>query len=87
MTDEAMVRTRAVLTERRTALESLSQRLIEVEVVDADELQKIIDATLPAPRMVPGTSGKRPSDLKDAKDGQIIEPTPHGDVNPIGAGG
>jgi cell division protease FtsH len=42
--DEAVIKTRAVLSERRVALEALSQRLIEVEVVDAEDLQKIVEA-------------------------------------------
>lgn len=54
--DEAILNTRAILVERRTALESLANRLIEVEVVDADDLKRIVDATLGGPRVVPGTT-------------------------------
>lgn len=54
--DEAIQRTRTILTERRGALEALAQRLIEVEVVDADDLKRIMDATIGGPRVVPGTS-------------------------------
>ena len=74
--DEAVARTRSILTERRAALEALSQRLIDVEVVDADDLRNIIDATLPGPRVVPGTSSNNPG-------AQIIQPTPTGDVRAI----
>jgi cell division protease FtsH len=55
--DEAIQRTRTILSERRAALEALAQRLIEVEVVDADDLKRIMDATIGGPRVVPGTSG------------------------------
>ncbi len=53
--DESVVRTRAILSERRAALEAVAQRLIEVEVVDADDLKRIVEATLEGPRVVPGT--------------------------------
>jgi cell division protease FtsH len=54
--DEAIQRTRTILSERRAALEALAQRLIEVEVVDADDLKRIMDATIGGPRVVPGTN-------------------------------
>ena len=48
--------TRQILMERRKALESVTQKLIEIEVMDSDELAKLIDETLPGPRVMPGTS-------------------------------
>jgi cell division protease FtsH len=54
--DEAIQRTRVILTERRGALEALAQRLMEVEVVDADDLKRIMDSSIGGPRVVPGTS-------------------------------
>jgi len=54
--DESMFKAQSILTERRAALESLAQRLMEVEVVDGEELKKIVDATLGGPRVVPGTN-------------------------------
>ena len=60
--DEAIQRTRTILTERRGALEALAQRLIEVEVVDAVDLKRIMDATIGGPRVVPGT-GTNPSNV------------------------
>jgi cell division protease FtsH len=53
--DESSSHARSILTERRTALEALAQRLIEVEVVDSDDLKRIIDSTIGGPRVVPGT--------------------------------
>ncbi|MFN7447892.1 MAG: ATP-dependent zinc metalloprotease FtsH [Pirellula sp.] len=54
--DEAMQRARAILTERRAALEALTVRLIEVEVIESIELKRIIDSTIGGPRVVPGTT-------------------------------
>ena len=54
--DEAIQKTRAILAERRGALEALAQRLIEVEVVDSDDLKSIMDSCIGGPRVVPGTS-------------------------------
>ncbi len=54
--DESVVKTRTILSERRAALEAIAQRLIEVEVVDATDLKRLVDATLDGPRVVPGTS-------------------------------
>ncbi len=54
--DEGVVKTRVILTERRAALEALALRLIEVEVVDSIDLQRIMDESLTGPRVVPGTT-------------------------------
>jgi cell division protease FtsH len=61
--DESALKARAILTERKTALEALAQRLMEVEVIDSEGLKQIIDSTLGGPRVVPGTvpeSGANP---------------------------
>ena len=47
-------RRREILTEHRDALEKLAQELQEKEVLDAQELKEVMDAT--SPRIVPGTS-------------------------------
>ncbi len=54
--EESVQKTRLILSERRAALEAVTQRLIEIEVIDADELQRIIESTLEGPRVVPGTA-------------------------------
>ncbi len=81
--DESVVRTRSILSERRTALEALSQRLIDVEVVDSEDLQRIIDSALPGPRVVPGTLNAKPAVTKDAKEGQVIAPSDTGNAASI----
>lgn len=55
--DDATQRARKILVERRQALESVTKRLIEIEVMDADDLRRLIDETLPGPRVMPGTQG------------------------------
>jgi cell division protease FtsH len=71
MIDEASLKARGILTERRTALEALAQRLMEVEVVDAEDLKRIVDSTIGGPRVVPGTISSTPADPP-------IPPTAHG---------
>lgn len=63
--DQAIDKTRHILEIRKTALESLTQRLIDVESVDADELKTIIDACTPGPVIVPGTSETRTRPAED----------------------
>ncbi|MBS0210439.1 MAG: ATP-dependent zinc metalloprotease FtsH [Planctomycetes bacterium] len=53
-------RVRHILETRRPALEALAQRLIEREVIDADELKQIIEANAPGPWVVPGTTTVKP---------------------------
>jgi len=60
--DESLEKVRHILETRRKALEALSQRLLDKEVVDTDELQEIVEASSPSPLIVPGTdsTAKRP---------------------------
>ncbi len=59
---------RQILLERRQALESITNKLIEVEVIDADDLRRLVDETLPGPRVMPGTAGVvRPDPNLDKK--------------------
>lgn len=53
--DEAVQRTRHILEVRKDALVALTNRLIEVESVDADELKKIVEESSSGPIVVPGT--------------------------------
>jgi cell division protease FtsH len=53
--DEAIERVRHILELRRPALVALTKRLIEVESVDSDELQRIVEENSPGPLVVPGT--------------------------------
>ena len=53
---QSVEKTRQILESRRTALVALAERLIEVEVVDTDELKRIIEENSPSPMIVPGTA-------------------------------
>jgi cell division protease FtsH len=54
--DEGLERVRHILEVRRAALVGLTKRLIEVESIDAEELQRIIEESCPGPLVVPGTA-------------------------------
>jgi cell division protease FtsH len=53
--DESLEKVRDILQTRRDALIALAERLMDVESVDADELQRIMENHSPGPRVVPGT--------------------------------
>lgn len=53
--DEAIEAVRNTLVARKQALVALTDRLMEVESVDSDELQSIIDENSPGLLLVPGT--------------------------------
>ena len=53
--DESIDKVRHILDVRRAALLALTDRLIEIESIDADELKQIVDEASPGPLVVPGT--------------------------------
>ena len=53
--EESIEKVRQILEVRRESLIALTERLIEVESIDADELKRIIDEHSPGPVVVPGT--------------------------------
>ena len=57
--DAAMAEVRRILEARRAALEAVTRRLIECEVIDGDELRTIVEAAADAPKLVPGTVSER----------------------------
>ena len=57
--DDMAMKTRQILLERRQALEAVTQRLIEIEVMETNELSRIIEANLMGPRVVPGTATRK----------------------------
>jgi cell division protease FtsH len=64
--DDMGQRTRQILKERREALHSVTNRLMEIEVMDSGELARLIDETLPGPRVMPGTQmPPKPADEDD----------------------
>jgi cell division protease FtsH len=73
--DESIVVVRDILEKRRPALIALTERLIEVESVDADELRRIIEENSPGPLVVPGTSEK-PATTKPPAEAEATETKP-----------
>jgi cell division protease FtsH len=57
--DAAMERVRRIMDSRRSALEAITKRLIECEVIDGEELRTIIEAATGTPQLVPGTEAER----------------------------
>ncbi len=53
---ESLEAVRGILQSRRPALVALAERLIEKEVIDTEELRKIIEANSPSAVLVPGTA-------------------------------
>ena len=65
--DEMAQRARQVLAERKQALENITKKLIEVEIIDNSELSRLVDETLPGPRVVPGTQSAARNQVATAK--------------------
>jgi cell division protease FtsH len=57
--DESMEKVRHILETRLASLRALSSRLIEKEVIDSDELKRIIEQNSSSPVIVPGTAAER----------------------------
>ncbi len=72
--DEQLARARSIMQSRRPALDAISRRLMEKEVMDDKELRDVIDTNSPGPWVVPGTGERRrphelPSEVKPLSDG------------------
>jgi cell division protease FtsH len=57
--DEAMTKVRRIIEARRGALEAVTKRLMECEVINGTELKTIVDASTGVPQIVPGTDTDR----------------------------
>jgi cell division protease FtsH len=64
--DVNLERTRTIVAERRQALEAVTNALMELETIDADQFKQIMEETSPGARIVPGTAvePKRPSIMR-----------------------
>ena len=58
--DEALLQTREILEQRREALEAVTQKLLEVESIDHDQLRRLLDEHSTGPWLVPGTVTEKP---------------------------
>ncbi|MEM8943805.1 MAG: ATP-dependent zinc metalloprotease FtsH [Planctomycetota bacterium] len=68
--DEGLERVRHMLRERRDALEAITKKLMECEVIDSEQLAKVIEESSPSPMIVPGTDAepKRTDTLDGSSD-------------------
>ncbi len=82
--EESVHKTRLILSERRAALEAVTQRLIEVEVIDSEVLRTIIESTLDGPRVVPGTSGVNRRSENSSESGSTDGDPPLASIVPAG---
>jgi cell division protease FtsH len=69
--DESIEKVRHILTSQRAALVAMSERLLEQEVIDADELREIMEKHSPSPRIVPGTDAERKRNSITTAEGEI----------------
>ena len=83
--DEAIEKVRRLLEIRRQALDAVTRRLIEVESIDAEELDQIIEEHSPGPRIVPGTDVPSRG-VGESEPGKPVEP-PAAERTRAGSGG
>jgi len=67
--DQSIEKVRKILAVRQKALIAVTERLIEIESIDGDELRQIIEENSPGPVLVPGTEAalRKPDDRIKAK--------------------
>jgi cell division protease FtsH len=53
--DDATEEVRSILQARRSALEAVAQRLVEVEVIEGTDLRQLLEHHHPGPKLVPGS--------------------------------
>jgi cell division protease FtsH len=78
---QSLDKARQILETRRKALVALAERLIELEIIDTEELKRIIEENSPSPMIVPGTSESARRRVKPPAEGGA------GIAPPSGAGG
>ena len=86
--EDGLSRVRHILSTRRETLVALSTRLIECEVMDADELREIVDQTSLSPQIVPGTESDDFKKAPSAEGGEeSTDAIPHTEDGSTQAGG
>ncbi|TWU44108.1 ATP-dependent zinc metalloprotease FtsH 4 [Novipirellula aureliae] len=58
--EDALMQTREILEQRREVLEAVTQRLLDVEAIDSEELTQLIKDHSKGPWLVPGTVTEKP---------------------------
>lgn len=71
--DECMQIARDVVTERRDVLERITRELLEIEVMDADQLKKLLDESKTGPELTHGTSVERAQSKANSDDAEECE--------------
>ncbi len=79
--DTSIEQVRQILHARRGALESITQELIEKEVIDGADLREIVEQAIGRPQLVPGTTagdrrghrGPRPEAATDVSEADVDE--------------
>ena len=68
--EDSLMQTRDILAQRREVLEAVTQRLLEVESIDSDELVRLIQVNSKGPWLVPGTVTEKPlAQIRPSEDG------------------
>lgn len=71
--DDALLQTREILEQRRNVLEAVTQRLLEVEVIDNAELSRLIEENSTGLWLVPGTVIEKPQATIQEVDESTVE--------------
>ena len=79
--NDALVQTREILEQRREVLEAVTQRLLEVESIDSEELKRLIEEHSTAPWLVPGTVTEKPRAKIHPPQNQGVDIAPAGEHN------
>jgi len=66
--NEAVEKVRDTLKVRKQALQAITDRLIEVESIDSEELKELMDENSPGPLLVPGTNVQPDVEENDVND-------------------
>lgn len=74
--NEAVEKVRETLKVRKQALVALTERLIEVESIESEELKRIMDENSPGPLLVPGSNM-----TPDREEGQAVSNNDREDLN------
>ncbi len=85
--DEALSGAQYILETRRNSLLAITERLIEIESIDAEELASIMNETSPGPTVVPGTSIPKPG-LDESRSASVLGGDPaENDIPPASNNG
>jgi cell division protease FtsH len=72
--EDALAQTKEILEQRREVIEAVTQKLLEVETIDNDDLMNLIHANANGPYLVPGTTQRKPRATMREKN-PIAEPS------------